>query len=73
MCDQCMRNLMKPLLAVPHHQAVLSKWYGESEGLLAKVFKAAEALGGAIIFFVSDILLVLGCLPAWTSSRITVV
>jgi hypothetical protein len=27
--------------------------YGESEGLLAKVFKAAEALGGAIIFIVS--------------------
>ncbi len=25
--------------------------YGESEGLLSKVFKAAEALGGAIVFF----------------------
>jgi ATP-dependent 26S proteasome regulatory subunit len=25
--------------------------YGESEGLLSQVFKAAEALGGAIIFF----------------------
>lgn len=31
-------------------EAVMSKWFGESEGLLAKVFKAAEALGGAIIF-----------------------
>jgi len=39
-----------PLIYVPL-EAVLSKWYGESEGLLAKVFKAAEALGGAIIFF----------------------
>lgn len=28
------------------------RWYGESEGLLAKVFRAAEALGGAIIFLV---------------------
>lgn len=25
--------------------------YGESEGLLSKVFKSAEALGGAIVFF----------------------
>ncbi len=32
----------------------MSKWFGESEGLLAKVFKAAEALGGAIIFIVSS-------------------
>ncbi|KAL6752467.1 hypothetical protein V8C86DRAFT_3141124 [Haematococcus lacustris] len=38
-----------PLVYVPL-EAVLSKWYGESKGLLAKVFKAAEALGGAIIF-----------------------
>ncbi|KAG1674686.1 hypothetical protein FOA52_007210 [Chlamydomonas sp. UWO 241] len=39
-----------PLVYVPL-EAVLSKWYGESEGLLSKVFKAAEALGGAIVFF----------------------
>ncbi|GAX83606.1 hypothetical protein CEUSTIGMA_g11031.t1 [Chlamydomonas eustigma] len=39
-----------PLVYVPL-EAVLSKWYGESEGLLSQVFKAAEALGGAIIFF----------------------
>lgn len=39
-----------PLVYVPL-EAVMSKWYGESEGLLSKVFAAAEALGGAIIFF----------------------
>lgn len=39
--------------SVHYLQAVMSKWFGESEGLLAKVFKAAEALGGAIIFIVS--------------------
>lgn len=31
-------------------EAVASKWYGESEGNLAKIFKAAEDLGGAILF-----------------------
>eukprot|EP01024_Parvocaulis_polyphysoides_P026406 TRINITY_DN24073_c0_g2_i2.p1 TRINITY_DN24073_c0_g2~~TRINITY_DN24073_c0_g2_i2.p1 ORF type:complete len:219 (-),score=39.31 TRINITY_DN24073_c0_g2_i2:369-941(-) len=29
----------------------MSKWYGESEKLLGNVFKFAENLGGAIIFF----------------------
>src|SRR6476469_7675132 len=41
-----------PLVYLPL-EAVLSKWYGESEGQLAKVFKAAGALGGAIVFIVS--------------------
>ena len=31
-------------------EAVASKWYGESERLLAEVFKAAEMLPGCIIF-----------------------
>ena len=31
-------------------EAVASKWYGESERNLAKIFKAAEDLGGAILF-----------------------
>ncbi|PNH00004.1 Cell division control protein 48 [Tetrabaena socialis] len=38
-----------PLIYLPL-EAVLSKWYGESEQQLSTVFKAAEALGGAIIF-----------------------
>ena len=38
-----------PLVYVPL-EAVASKWYGESEGNLAKIFKAAEDLGGAILF-----------------------
>ena len=28
----------------------MSKWYGESENILSKVFNAASELGGAIIF-----------------------
>lgn len=31
-------------------EAVVSKWYGESEQNLSKVFKAARQLGGCIIF-----------------------
>ena len=38
-----------PLIYVPL-EAVASKWYGESERNLAEIFKAAEQLGGAIIF-----------------------
>ncbi|KAG2449715.1 hypothetical protein HYH02_005242 [Chlamydomonas schloesseri] len=38
-----------PLIYLPL-EAVLSKWYGQSEQQLGQVFKAAEALGGAIIF-----------------------
>ncbi|KAL3159723.1 hypothetical protein ABBQ38_010129 [Trebouxia sp. C0009 RCD-2024] len=38
-----------PLVYVPL-EAVTSKWYGESERLLADVFKAAEVLPGCIIF-----------------------
>ncbi len=38
-----------PLVYVPI-EAVASKWYGESENNLAKIFKAAEDLGGAIVF-----------------------
>jgi len=52
------RNINEQLALIDaHSQAVMSKWFGESEGLLAKVFKAAEALGGAIIFIVSKALL----------------
>lgn len=39
-----------PLVYVPL-EAVASKWYGESEKLLADVFRASDSLGGAIIFF----------------------
>jgi hypothetical protein len=42
-----------PLVYLPL-EAVLSKWYGESEGQLAQVFKAAKELGGAIVFIVSS-------------------
>ncbi|GLI66086.1 hypothetical protein VaNZ11_009808 [Volvox africanus] len=38
-----------PLIYLPL-EAVLSKWYGQSEQQLRAVFKAAEAMGGAIIF-----------------------
>ncbi|GLC34025.1 hypothetical protein PLESTM_000145300 [Pleodorina starrii] len=38
-----------PLIYLPL-EAVLSKWYGQSEQQLGAVFKAAEAMGGAIIF-----------------------
>jgi len=38
-----------PLVYVPL-ESVMSKWFGESEGLLARVFSAANDLGGAIIF-----------------------
>jgi SpoVK/Ycf46/Vps4 family AAA+-type ATPase len=38
-----------PLVYVPL-ESLGSKWYGESEGNLAKLFKAAGQLGGAIIF-----------------------
>ena len=38
-----------PLVYVPL-EAVSSKWYGESERLLADIFKAAEVLPGCIIF-----------------------
>ena len=38
-----------PLVYVPL-EALSSKWYGESERLLAQVFKAAELLPGCIIF-----------------------
>lgn len=38
-----------PLVYVPL-EAVASKWYGESERNLSEIFKAAEDLGGAIIF-----------------------
>lgn len=31
-------------------EAVMSKYYGESERLLAQAFSAAEALGGCIVF-----------------------
>ena len=39
-----------PLVYVPL-EAVGSKWYGESEGNLSKIFRASEELGGAILFF----------------------
>lgn len=39
-----------PLVYVPL-EGVSSKWYGESEKLLADVFRSAETLGGAILFF----------------------
>ncbi len=39
-----------PLIYLPL-EAVLSKWYGQSEQQLGQVFNAAEAMGGAIIFF----------------------
>eukprot|EP01026_Neomeris_dumetosa_P030998 TRINITY_DN2465_c0_g1_i9.p1 TRINITY_DN2465_c0_g1~~TRINITY_DN2465_c0_g1_i9.p1 ORF type:complete len:253 (-),score=37.17 TRINITY_DN2465_c0_g1_i9:195-953(-) len=39
-----------PLVYVPL-ESIMSKWYGESEKLLGNVFKFAEQLGGAIIFF----------------------
>eukprot|EP01025_Chloroclados_australasicus_P065208 TRINITY_DN885_c0_g1_i1.p1 TRINITY_DN885_c0_g1~~TRINITY_DN885_c0_g1_i1.p1 ORF type:complete len:706 (-),score=89.64 TRINITY_DN885_c0_g1_i1:355-2406(-) len=39
-----------PLVYVPL-ESIMSKWYGESEKLLSNVFKFAENLGGAIIFF----------------------
>lgn len=38
-----------PLVFIPTER-VLSKWYGDSEKNLAKVFEACEELGGAIIF-----------------------
>ena len=38
-----------PLVYIPL-EAVVSKWYGESERLLAQAFKAADSLGGSIIF-----------------------
>lgn len=38
-----------PLIYVPL-EVVASKWYGESEHNLAEIFRAAEQLGGAIIF-----------------------
>ncbi len=31
-------------------EAVASKWYGESERLMADMFKQSDALGGCIIF-----------------------
>jgi len=39
-----------PLVYVPL-EALGSKWYGESEKLLSTVFKAANQLDGAIVFF----------------------
>ncbi|KAF6251022.1 P-loop containing nucleoside triphosphate hydrolase protein [Scenedesmus sp. NREL 46B-D3] len=38
-----------PLVYAPL-EALASKWYGESEQNMAKLFKACEALGGCIIF-----------------------
>eukprot|EP00775_Hariotina_reticulata_P002482 gene2482-2786_t len=38
-----------PLVYVPL-EALVSKWYGESEQNMAKLFQSCEALGGAIIF-----------------------
>jgi len=38
-----------PLVFVPTER-VLSKWYGDSEKNLAKIFEACQELGGAIIF-----------------------
>ena len=38
-----------PLVYVPL-EAVASKWYGESERNLSEIFRAAEQLGGAIVF-----------------------
>lgn len=38
-----------PLVYVPL-ESILSKWYGESEQNLSKIFKSAEALGGCIVF-----------------------
>jgi SpoVK/Ycf46/Vps4 family AAA+-type ATPase len=43
------RQAAVPLVYVPL-ETLASKWYGESENNLAKVFKAAKGLGGAIIF-----------------------
>jgi SpoVK/Ycf46/Vps4 family AAA+-type ATPase len=31
-------------------EAIMSKYYGESERLLSEAFRASEALGGCIIF-----------------------
>ncbi|KAI8472467.1 MAG: P-loop containing nucleoside triphosphate hydrolase protein [Monoraphidium minutum] len=49
-----------PLIYVPL-ESLLSKWYGESEANLAKVFKAARAMGGCMLF--------LDELDAFASSR----
>ena len=38
-----------PLVYVPL-EAVASKWYGESERLLADIFRQSDALAGCIIF-----------------------
>ncbi len=38
-----------PLVFIPTER-VLSKWYGDSEKNLAKIFEACQELGGAIIF-----------------------
>jgi len=38
-----------PMVYIPL-EAVMSKYYGESERLLAQAFSAAEALGGCIVF-----------------------
>ncbi|GMH39592.1 hypothetical protein BSKO_07490 [Bryopsis sp. KO-2023] len=38
-----------PMVYIPL-EAVMSKWYGEAEKLLANVFKNADELGGSIIF-----------------------
>ena len=38
-----------PLVYVPL-EAVASKWYGESERNLSEIFRAAEQMGGAIVF-----------------------
>lgn len=38
-----------PMVYIPL-EAVMSKWYGEAEKLLASVFKNANELGGSIIF-----------------------
>lgn len=38
-----------PLIHVPL-ESIVTKWFGESERNLAKVFEKAEELGGAIIF-----------------------
>ncbi|GBF90964.1 cell division cycle 48 [Raphidocelis subcapitata] len=38
-----------PLVYIPL-EGLMSKWYGESEGNLAKLFKNAKALGGCLVF-----------------------